>query len=54
MTPFLAITSAFTTFAVFTKTFEPETRMRTFLPFSVLAALSFTTSAAVTLPATTW
>ena len=54
MTPFDAITSAFVTFALLTKTFAPETRMRTFLPFSVFADESLTTSAAVTFPETTW
>jgi hypothetical protein len=54
MTPLLAITSAFVTFAWLTKTFMPETRMRTFAPSSVFAVDSFATSAAVTLPATTW
>src|SRR4029079_3933762 len=54
MTPFVAITSAFTTFALFTKTVELATWMRTFLQCSVLPECGFTTSAAVTLPETTW
>ena len=37
MTPFDAITSGVVTLALFTKTLEPSTRKRTFLPFSVLA-----------------
>src|SRR4051812_22558231 len=54
MTPLDAITSGVVTFAPFTNTFVPETRMRTLWPFSVLADDSFTTSAAATLPETTW
>ena len=53
ITPFVAITSGFVTFAALTKTFMPETRMRTDLPLSVFAEVSFVTSAAVTLPGTT-
>ena len=48
------MTSGFVTFAVLTNTFVPETRMRTVLPSSVFADDSLVTSAAVTLPATTW
>ena len=54
MTPFDAITSGIVTLAPFTNTFVPDRRMRTLLPFSVLAEDSFTTSAAATLPDTTW
>ena len=54
ITPFDAVTSGFVTFAESTKTFMPEIRMRTDLPFSVFAEVSFATSAAVTLPDTTW
>ena len=45
ITPFVAITSGFVTFAALTKTFMPETRMRTDLPLSVFAEVSFVTSA---------
>ena len=37
MTPFEAITSTFVTFDLLTKTFEPDMRIRTLLPFSVFA-----------------
>jgi hypothetical protein len=53
ITPFDAVTSAFVTFAEFTKTFMPDIRMRTLFPLSVFAVDSFATSAAVTFPDTT-
>jgi hypothetical protein len=53
ITPFDAVTSAFVTFAEFTKTFIPDIRMGTLFPLSVFAVDSFATSAAVTFPDTT-
>ena len=53
ITPFDAVTSAFVTFAAFTKTFMPDIRMRKLFPLSVFAVESFATSAAVTFPDTT-
>jgi hypothetical protein len=52
ITPFVAMTSGVVTFALFTKTFEPATRMRRLFPLAVFADRSLTTSAAATLPTT--
>ena len=54
MTPFDAMTSAFTTVAPSTMTLSPLTAMVREPPWSVLTLVSFTRSLAVTLPATTW
>ena len=54
MTPFDAMTSAFTTVAPSTITDPLPVEMRTDLPLTVLALLSVVTSAAVTFPGTTW
>ncbi len=54
MTPFDAITSGITTFALFTKTEPPSTLIATFAPLTVFAEVSLTTSLDGTLPAITW
>ena len=54
MTPLLAPMSVFTTFAPSTSTLPPSTAILTDWPLTVFALVSFTTSAAITSPATTW
>src|SRR5690606_39040648 len=53
MTPLLAATSAWTTWASLIFTAPPEASMATSEPSTVVAEESFTTSAAITLPETT-
>ena len=54
MTPLLHSISVFTTFALSTVTPDFPAVILTDLPLTVLAPVSFTTSCASTLPATTW
>jgi hypothetical protein len=53
ITPFDAVTSAFVTFAEFTKTFMPDIRMRTLFPLNVFTVERFARLAEVSFPDTT-